>query len=195
MIEINLLPEEMRKQKKAYLDLDIEIGGKLKLIIGAIAVGILVLLLVILSMISYIRGRQISTLLTKEDIIALDKSRVEAVNKEISILQKKITTLNEITTRRFLWSIKLNELVDMVLPGIWFNRIYTDSKNRFIIEGSVISKRDSAIVSVGKFMKNIRENSSFFKDFDNIKLESVERKSISERDVVDFKIVLYLKAI
>jgi len=62
-----------------------------------------------------------------------------------------------------------------------------------MIEGSVISKKEEAMATVGKFMKNIREDASFFRDFANIKLESVQRKSLEERDVVDFKIVLYFK--
>jgi hypothetical protein len=85
----------------------------------------------------------------------------------------------------------LNELSDLVLPGIWLTRIYTDSENRFIIEGSVISKKEEAMATVGKFMKDIREGRLFFKDFSDIKLESVQRKGAGDRDVVDFRIVLY----
>ena len=102
-------------------------------------------------------------------------------------------TLNEITKRDFLWSKKLNELSDIILPGIWFTRIYTDSKNRLILEGSVISKEEEAMASVGKFMKDISEKNSFFKDFDNIKLESVQRENINDRNIVKFIIALYFK--
>lgn len=192
MIEINLLPEEMRRGRPFPVKLDLEMG-KVKLLAGGIFAGVLILLLLFSSLGSYIRKRQIIRLMAKEKILAPQRSQVEAVNKELSILKAKMSALDEVTKRRFLWAEKLNQLSDLVLPGIWFTRIRTDSDQHFIIEGSVISKKEEAMASVGKFMKNIREYSPFFKDFSNIKLESVQRKSIDERDVVDFRIVLYFR--
>ena len=62
-----------------------------------------------------------------------------------------------------------------------------------MIEGGVISKSEEAMASVGKFMKNLKDDAQFFKDFKNIKLESVQRKAKDERDIVDFKIALYFQ--
>ncbi len=191
MIEVNLLPEGMRKQKKFLLKLDLGALGKFKfLAVGAVA-GFLILLLLVLSVASSVRKRQITRLVAEEQNIAPQRSRAEAINKETSILKAKMVAIDEITKRRFLWAQKLNELSDLVLPGIWFTRIHTDSDERLIIEGSVISKREEAMATVGKFMKNIREHGSFFKDFSNIKLETVQRKSMDSKDVVDFRIALY----
>jgi hypothetical protein len=47
------------------------------------------------------------------------------------------------------------------------------------------------MAAVGKFMKNIREHRSFFSNFSDIKLETVQRRSIKDKDVVDFKLALY----
>jgi len=190
MIEINLLPEEMRKKKRSYLKLDIEMG-KFKLYIGAGCVGCLILLLILLSTSAYIRKRQVLNLMQRETLIASKKSEVEEVNKKLSTLKARIAIFDQITKRRFLYARKLNELSDLVLPGIWFTRINTDLQDRLIIEGSAISKNEEPMASVGKFMKNIREDNAFFKDFRNIKLETVQRKDMQERDVVDFRIALY----
>jgi len=57
----------------------------------------------------------------------------------------------------------------------------------------VISKSEEAMAFVGKFMKNIKDDQQFFKDFSSIKLESVQRKNKEERDVVDFKVSLYFQ--
>lgn len=192
MIEINLLPEELHKKKMPYLNLDIEIE-KLRVFIGGALVGALILLLIIFGIGSSVRKRQILNLMAKENKIATQKSLAETIDKEVSIFKVKMKTLDGITGRRFLWAKKLNELSDIVLSGIWLTRIYTDS-DRLAIEGSVISKKEEAMASVGKFMENIREHSSFFKDFRNIKLETVQRKSAYEKDIkdiVDFRIALY----
>jgi Tfp pilus assembly protein PilN len=193
MIEINLLPEELRKRKsEPVFNFSME-AEKLKfLAIGGIA-GILVLIIVVLISGSFIRKSQINKLLAKEKNFSEKLSQIDGVNKEISVLKAKMTVLDQLTDRKFLWAEKLNQLSDLVLPGIWFTRVYTDSENRLIIEGSVISKSEEAMASVGKFMKGAKDDQKFFKDFKSIKLESVQRKSKEERDVVDFKVSLYFQ--
>lgn len=191
MIEINLLPEDLRKQKKMDLKLDLEVIGKVKFLAGGVFAGIVIFIIIFLFAGSSIRKKQIIGLMMKEQAISAEKTRAEEANKEIIFLMAKMTELDEIMKRKFNWSRKLNELSDLVLPGIWFTHIYTDAEDRLIIEGSVVSKKEEAMAAVGKFMKDIRKNEPFFKDFSDIKLESVQRKGTGDRDVVDYRIVLY----
>jgi len=195
MIEINLLPEELRKKKsEPYFNLNIE-AERLKLWIPAGIAGILTLIIIVFFIGSYIRGIQIRGLLSRENGFSSRLSSVEAVNKDITVLKAKMAVLDQLTKRKFLWTEKLNQLSELVLPGIWFTRVYTDNENRLIIEGSVVSKSEEAMASVGKFMKNLKDDQRFFKDFKNIKLESVQRNNKEERDVVDFKIALYFNEV
>ncbi len=192
LIEINLLPEEMRKKKGPAFKIDMEMG-KVKVLAGAGVAGILIFLMLFFMIGTSIRRKQVLNLSLKEQNLASQKSEAERINSELSILKAKLNTIDQITKRGLLWAEKIDDLADIALPGIWFTRVYTDSGDKFIIEGSVISKKEEAMASVGKFMKNIREHQSFFENFKDIKLESVQRKSTEERDVVDFKIVLYFK--
>ena len=193
MIEINLLPEELRKKKsEPAFNLNIE-AEKLKFLAIGGAVGILLLIVIVLFFGSFIRGAQINRLLAREKKFSDRLSKIDSINKEITVLKTKMGVLDQLTKRKFLWAEKFNQLSDLVLPGIWFTRVYTDFENRLIIEGSVISKSEEAMAFVGKFMKNIKDDQRFFSDFKNIKLESVQRKNKDERDVVDFKISLYFQ--
>ena len=191
MIEINLLPAEMRRQKKIYFKFDLADIARVKFLAGGIFAGAMALLVIIPALGANIRKHQILELLEKEKNIMPQKTSVEAINSEIAVLKVKLNALDDITKRRFLWSRKLNELSDLVLPGIWFNRIGAELDNNLTIEGSVISKNEEAMASVGKFIKNIKDDKLFFGDFSDIKLESVQRKNIDKKDVVEFKIVLY----
>ena len=191
MIEINLLPAEMRRQKKIYFKFDLADIARVKFLAGGIFAGAMALLVIIPALGANIRKHQILELLEKEKNIMPQKTSVEAINSEIAVLKVKLNALDDITKRRFLWSRKLNELSDLVLPGIWFNRIGAELDNNLTIEGSVISKNEEAMASVGKFIKNIKDDKLFFGDFSDIKLESVQRKNIDKRDIVEFKIVLY----
>lgn len=193
MIEINLLPEELRK-KKSEFSFDLNMGAeKLKFWIAGGAVGILILIFMLIFTASFVRKTQIDGLLAREKDFSSKFSQVDSVSKEIAVLRAKMSALDQLTKRKFLWTEKLNQLSDLVLPGIWFTHVYTDSENRLIIEGSVVSKSEEAMASVGKFMKNLKEDQQFFKDFKNIKLESVQRKNKEEKDMVDFKIALYFQ--
>jgi Tfp pilus assembly protein PilN len=193
MIEINLLPEELRKKKsEPVFNLNME-AEKLRFLAIGGAAGILILIVIALSLGSFIRKAQINDLLAREKVFSDRLSKIDGINKEITVLKAKMAVLDQLTKRKFLWTEKLNQLSDLLLPGIWFTHIYTDSENRLMIEGSVISKSEEAMAFVGKFMKNVKDNQQFFKDFKSIKLESVQRKNKEERDVVDFKISLYFQ--
>ena len=192
MIEINLLPKNLRKKNQFQFNLDLK-AASVRLIGGGVLLGVLIVLIIFFSVGASIRKAQVSRLIKREQGMALKTSQAETISRDVSILSAKMAALDGVTQRNFLWARKLNQLSDLVLPGIWFTRIYMDSGNRLMIEGSVISKKEEAMASVGKFMKDLREDEAFFKDFTNVKLESVERRSLDKRDVVEFKIVLYFR--
>jgi len=192
MIEINLLPKNLRKKKQFQFNLDLQ-ANSVRLMGGGAIAGVLIVLIIFFSVGASIRKAQVSRLIKREQGMAQQTSQAETISRDVSILNAKMAVLDEVIQRSFLWAEKLNQLSDLILPGIWFTRIYMDSGNRLILEGSVISKKEEAMASVGKFMKGLRENESFFKDFANVKLESVERKSLDKRDVVEFKVVLYFR--
>ncbi len=192
MIEINLLPEELRKKRRVPIELNLK-DEKLKFWAAGGAVGILVLIVILLFAGSFIRKMQINSLTVKEKNFSGKLAQIDSINKEISVLKARMAVLDQLTKRNFFWAEKLNQLSDLVLPGIWFTHVYTDTDNKLIIEGSVISKSEEAMASVGKFMKNLKDDQVFFKDFKNIKLESVQRKNKEDRDIVDFKIALYFQ--
>ncbi len=193
MIEINLLPEELRRKKTEPLfNLNID-AEKFKFWLGGGVIAILVLIIVVFVAGSFIRKAQIKGLLAREKGFSGRIAQIDEINKEITELRSKMAVLDQLTKRKFAWSEKLNQLSDLVLPGIWFTRVYTDNENRIMIEGSVVSKSEEAMAFVGKFMKNIKDNQQFFVDFKNIKLESVQRGDNADADIVDFKIALYFQ--
>jgi len=192
MIEINLLPENLRQKKQFRVNLDIK-AAKVRLIAGVAVVALLIFSVILSAAGASARKSQASRLIRKEQSIAGERAEAETADKDVSILKAKIAALSKIMEIKFLWAEKLNQLSDLALSGIWFTRVYVDADSRFIIEGSVISNKQEAMASVGKFMKDIRENEEFFKDFENIKLESVQRKTLDKRDIAEFKIVLYFR--
>ena len=77
--------------------------------------GALIFLIVILSIGSSLRKKQVMRLMLEEQNISAQRSDVEALNKELAVLKTKMGVLGQLTSRGFLWAQKLNELSDMTL--------------------------------------------------------------------------------
>jgi len=105
MIEINLLPEEMRKERKVQFNLDLQ-NSKIQLIAGGAVLGTLVALVLLLAIGASIRKGQASRLIQREQGMASQTSEAETINKDIAVLKGKIVELDGITRRRFLWAEK-----------------------------------------------------------------------------------------
>lgn len=194
MIEINLLPEELKKTKKEApfsLPAGVDLDAVKKKALWLFA-GLLVFIAVLPAGGIFIRDSQMKMMARKEKKILPKVSELQKLNEETSVLKTRASIINELTKRRFLWAQKLNELSDLTLPCLWFTRIYTDGSSGLVIEGSVVSANEEEMANVGKFIKAIKEDDEFFKYFKNIKLETVQRKTKYTTDVVDFKIALFL---
>ena len=152
MIDINLIPPQLRKRKKKIL----LPKGMLKLpkeaLFGLVGGVIALLLIVDVFAGSYlvfkkaVRARR----LKEWNSILPDKKRVDNILGQIRTLQKRINEIDKITSSPFVWSAKLNALSDSVPRGIWLNKLEYVS-DQLIINGSAVSKRKDEMIIVEDF--------------------------------------------
>ena len=73
----------------------------------------------------------------------------------------------------------------------------TETKNislRYLnISGYASSMGEQGTVLIGKFIKSMKENESFFGDFSEIKLESIKAEKFLDQEVMSFKITCLFK--
>jgi hypothetical protein len=217
MIEINLLPEELRK-KKAFKMPKVSIGS------APIVIGIAALLIsahatvIVLTKLNDIAHRKMEKRWME---VAPAKLEVEKVRAENLRVRKKVDTVEDLISRKVVWSRKLNQLSDLIIPGVWYTRLSIKKKSVPIesdgpketlpgkkmlgkgpaqkrmeipylkIEGEVSSAYGEEIAIIGKFIEQLKADEDFFGDFSGIELDSTELHSILDIDVMKFNIECY----
>ena len=146
-----------------------------------------------------------------------------ALKAETDITNKKAQSIDYLMANRFSWAMKLNSLSDSMTPGIWLTSLSyeekpgevsvqvkipsfaggkkeemkTETKNinlRYLnISGYASSMGEQGTVLIGKFIKSMKENESFFGDFSEIKLESIKAEKFLDQEVMSFKITCLFK--
>jgi len=131
MIEINLLPQEMRKKEPRFKSIDLgEIDFK-NLPLKNIAI-VAAVVLIGLHLLLFVSGAY-----SKSKITDFTKkySSIEAQNKDalslkeqVDLIHRKVAAIDELMVKRFAWSKKLNDLSDSVTPGIWIASLEYNEK-------------------------------------------------------------------
>jgi Tfp pilus assembly protein PilN len=100
--------------------------------------------------------------------------------------------IQQLIGQRINWAEKLNKLSLNLPSGVWFNEIQVNSKE-FILKASVISLQKEEMNLINAFIDNLKNDKDFFKDFNNLELNSAQKRVIGGYDVTDFILVGILK--
>lgn len=186
MIEINLLPAELRsKAKRAEV---VKPTGKqpvylLYIIPGLLAV--IVCLHIFIAMADAVKGRQLSLLDNKWKGLEQRRKEVGEFKKEYDAAISSINAIQQLTSQRVDYSEKLNKLSLYLPKGVWFVDLVFDQKN-MVLKGSVISQQKEEMSLINGFIDSLKKDPGFIKDFNNLELSSIQRRVIVAYDIVDF---------
>jgi hypothetical protein len=200
MIEINLLPEEMRQKDSVKFMLP-DLPIRRTLIQLAIVVGAAQLLLVLAALFVSMQGKAAA-----RDVAALKVELKETITQKArtQFFKKRLGDVRAATTRTFNWASLLSELTKSVTKGVWLRSLSvaapdtkpgatpTSSDRMLRLEGSVLAPGQEAAF-VGKFIKELKANTLFTDLFSEIKLQSMNQKRIKENDVYDFVLICKFK--
>ncbi|MFH0731899.1 MAG: hypothetical protein V2A72_03130 [Candidatus Omnitrophota bacterium] len=201
MIEINLLPEELRKNKKPKKEVLNLKSANLpwKAIAITIAVVFIASQLLAAQILFFKKGTLKKTELLIKDTEPKYKM-AQSLKSEIKQLNSKLSAVNELTSKSILWSKKMSDLSSAVIEGVWLKELSLQQKKGvktqevLLLIGSVASRspgEEAAIIA--NFINSLRSNGGFYDDFIDIKLESSQMTKIGVLDVMNFKIVCYFK--
>lgn len=188
MIEINLLPEELKIKARKR-------GFKPRQILYFIPLVFLILIIIHLYLAGtlIIRNFRLNALNKRWHNLEPQRKNLEEFQKEYVVLSDDAKVIQQLISQRTNWSEKLNKLSLRLPYGVWFNEISVTPSD-FILRGSVVSLQKEEMNLINKFMDNLKSDSGFFKDFNNLELSSVQRKVIGGYDVIDFTLVGKLKS-
>ncbi len=199
MIEINLLPEELKAKIKIKSPelVTVRTGkgfNQDQIFIYALPVllGVLVLVHIYLGFLSIIKNNQLVSLNRKWLDLAPQKKVLDEFNKEYSVVYADAGLIQLLSSQKIFWAQKLNELSLDLPSGVWFSGISISSKN-ITINGSVISLQKNEVALINKLLENLKADSEFSKDFIGFELSNIQKQSIGGYDISDFVLTGVLK--
>lgn len=121
MIEINLLPEELRKKESVKLALPSIPALPKKTVLFAIA-AVLGLQVLLTAFAFFQKGEVIAV---KNEIAVLKESSkgIAAQKIETTQMRTRLTQIDQMLRRKFFWSSLLSALTDSVIKGVWLTEL------------------------------------------------------------------------
>lgn len=184
MIEINLLPEELKVKTRGKLT-GIGIGIKHFLYLIPFVLGVLICAHVYLAVLNITRNNQLRILNNRWLSYEPQRKALEAFNKEYAVISSDALAIKQLIEQRVSWARILNKLSLDLPSGIWFNEISASEKD-FILQGAAVSLEKDELGLIKKLLDNLKNDPGFFDDFKAVELSSVQKKAIGTYDVVDF---------
>ena len=193
MIEIDLLPEELKvrhkgKTKKTADSISAGLANfKVKYFIYLIplALGILICTHIYLGLMFFVKNLELGHLGNKWQGLEQQRSELEIFNAEYAVISEDAKAIQQISQSRINWAQKLNLLSLGLPPGVWYNEISV-SPNEFILQGTVVALQKEEMALINKLISSLKNDPDFFKDFNNLELNSVQKRTVGSYDIFDF---------
>lgn len=182
MIEINLLPEQLKGKPKGK-GLGLKPGYFFYLI--PCVVGIMFVLHIYLALWGVVRGFQFRFLSEKWRRLEPERKMLEDFNKKYESESEDTRMIRQLIGSRLNWAQKLNKLSLNLPAGVWLNELAV-SKENFILKGSSLSLQKEEVSLINKFMDNLKNDTEYFKDFQELELGPMQRRTLAGYDIVDF---------
>ena len=205
MIEINLLPEE-RKRQTRLKKIDIAALNLEKLPVFKIAAAVFIVLVtlqVILFFIGVFGSHHLRELTNKYSAILPQKKEADALKAQIESNMKKISAIDQLMVTRFGWAQELSALNDSMVTGVWLTELSYDEKltekpekavlKYLVISGYASGAGESGTAIVGRFIKSLKDNALLSSSFNNIALDSIKRDRMEGEDVMNFRVTCLFK--
>ncbi len=195
MIELNLLPEELKKKR-----VKIELPEIPLIPIAVVFVGVLLIVQFIMGSLIFLSKRQFAGLDKKWQDLAPKKAEFNKVRKQVVATGKKVEAIEGLIEKQLNWSRLLNELSNSLAANIWLTELsYAESgkDNRIrtlTLSGSAAGESEEATAQIARFIKALKDNKIFFTEFDSTELISIRKGLVAEQDVMNFILVCSFKS-
>ncbi|RKY37598.1 MAG: hypothetical protein DRP78_00670 [Candidatus Omnitrophota bacterium] len=193
MVTIDLLPakyKEAKLEREKYFPLTLFL---------VILICLILFVLFFVYRMKIVSHAELQTLNMQLDGLAPGQRKVFEIQEQIAEAKECNNVFEQLLKRNFLWARKLNKLSDSLICGIWLRALSLDNEkiatdfDCIKIDGTVVSLEHKEMALIGKFIRNLKSDAEFFKNFKNIKLESVIRRNIADVEVMDFTLTCYFK--
>ena len=194
MLDINLVPKNLRRKKKksAFLG-GLKLPKEVLFGLGGGFFALLVLFHLFLQISIFSKYFQHNKLKAESEKIAPEKQSADAVINKLRTIQAKIKTVEDISVgKNIAWSQKLNIISDVIPRGVWLKRVALTDEVLFL-DGSAISQKANERFNIHTFATELKSDPLFLKDFHGLELGSIQSRKAQQTDIDDFLIKLKLQ--
>lgn len=183
MIEINLLPQEKRvKIKRASAT---ETKNYLYLI--PLILAIIFFWHICLAVTQVVSNAQLAGLKNKWKMLEPQRKAWEEAKVKYNLAPEDVEMMRQLANEKICWAEKLHTLSSKLPAGIWFNEVSAVNKV-FLIRGVAISLDKQELILINKFLNNLKDEKTFFKDFENLESVQMQDTVISGYHTMNFTI-------
>lgn len=197
MIEINLLPEELRNRvvkplKTEALKTGAKPGAQQLILLVPVIFIVLIIVHIVMVFSGIAKASQLNMLKAKWNKAAPERKILEDFKNEHTLNSGVTNEMQKLLNERITWADKLNRLSLALPPGVWFEAISVSGKV-FLLEGKAASLNKDEISLLRNFIDGLKNKPDFTKNFSSLELSSIQKEAIAGQEVADFKIAGTLK--
>lgn len=202
MIEINLIPPELKKKPSQFSNIDLSGFDITNIPVFKISAGIGVALVIIQIMViasGMLLNSQLVSAAKRYSSILPEKKEADALKAKVADINSRAKAIDDLVVKRFSWARELDMLNDSVTAGIWLSEVSYDEipsndgrkanmPGALVINGYASGVGEKGAAMIGKFIKSMQDNRSFSADLAGVNLVSTKSDKVSDQDVMSFKI-------
>ncbi len=191
MININLVPENLRKKRSRAVNPLAAMNLPMEVMVGLVGGLICLLILTHLGLWFMISQRSVEkkTLDGQMEGLLPYKQQTDAIAKELRILQGKKSAIEKMTSApKILWAPKLNDISDSMPRGVWLGKISLE-QGMFTINGSAVSKGSDEMMGVVDLASKLKDKKEFVKHLKSMEVGPIQRRKIESVEIADFSIM------
>lgn len=194
MIEINLLPEELRPKRTSSIDFSQVLQAKVVFIIVGCAVALHLLLIGV----GLMNNKRVNAMRLKWQGLTSKSKEIERLQKELKEVKQKVPLIEQLIENRVCWAQKLSQASNLIVSGLWLSEFSVRAEKEDLpgqgeqmvkmltIRGSAASRTKDEPALIGIFMQNLKDDPSFSADFSDIELGPIRKRMIKDTEVMDF---------
>ena len=195
MIELNLLPKEMRRKKRKV---ELPSIPFLQIAIGIVAFLIVCHILIVTLL--FFRSGSLKRLKAEWETMQPQKKATDKVARETNELEKRIAAIRKIAKPDLSWTKLLSGLNQAMIPGIWFSNLQLEFKGKsynpktggnptaLVLTGYALGKSEVGTASVARLINSLKRSKDFSGYFSEIELENMNAKKFEGEEAMFFRL-------
>jgi Tfp pilus assembly protein PilN len=182
MIEINLLPEELKPKEENLTVLHLR---QVLLFVLPAIFGLIVIAHLFLGALFLFKTFQYKSLDKRWMQFSSERQKVNNWKREYNVSSRYSEQMDKLISGRITVSDKMQALARVLPNGIWFNHL-NFNQGKFKLRGSVVSLDKEQMRLLNVFLSQLKEDKIFFEDFVNLELGNVNMRTLGGFAIMDF---------